>query len=324
MRLAYDAPALARAEAWMPTAEAHGLDTRILTPREVSQLLPHYAGPGCLGGMFTASDGCAEPEKVSPAFAAAARRAGATVLEHCAAQAIETRNGRASGVHTERGHVAADAVVCASGAWTSRLLRPLGVFHPSLWVRGSVAQTEPIGMEIRKLVVWGKCAYRQRPDTSLTLAPAEDGYHDVMIDSLRYGRWFLGLARQNWRNLHFALGRPIVRDLAGEFASFTTHRTLDPPPDPAGLERAVKAFAVEYPSAPPLRLRRSWAGWIDYMPDELPVIDELAAPRGLFVAAGLSGHGFGLGPIVGKTISSLISDGRSEHDLSSFRAGRFT
>jgi len=324
MRLAYDEQALARAEAWMPIARAHNLDTRILTAREVSDLLPHYAGPGCVGGMFTASDGCAEPEKVAVAFAKAAVRQGAAVVEQCAVQGIDTRNGAACGVHTEKGHVGANAVVCASGAWTSRLLRPLGVAHPSLWVRGTAAQTEPLGIDIRKLVVWGKCAYRQRPDGSLTLAAAEDGYHDVMLDSLRYGRAFLGLARQNWRNLHFAVGMPLIQDMSGEFRSFTRHRTLDPAPDLPGLDRAAKAFALEYPSAPPIRLRRSWAGWIDYMPDELPVIDALASPRGLFVAAGLSGHGFGLGPIVGKTVAALILDGRSDHDLSSFRAGRFT
>jgi glycine/D-amino acid oxidase-like deaminating enzyme len=323
MRVAYDSRTLEWAESWIPIAKAHDLDTRILTPKEVSEILPHFAGTGCLGGMFTASDGCAEPEKVSLAFANAAKKAGAAVSEQCAVSAIDTKNGSACGVHTENGYVTANAVVCASGAWTSRLLRPLGVVHPSLWVRGSVAQTEPIGIDLRKLVVWGKCAYRQRPDGSLTLAAAEDGYHDVMIDSFRYGPSFLSLARQNWRNLRFAIGKPLAQDIRGEFSSFTRHRTLDPSPDLVGLERAATAFASEYPSASKIRLRRKWAGWIDYMPDELPVIDALAAPRGVFVAAGLSGHGFGLGPIVGKVVSSLIADGKCEHDLTSFRASRF-
>ena len=59
------------------------------------------------------------------------------------------------------------------------------------------------------------------------------------------------------------------------------------------------------------------------MPDEPPVIDALDRPSGLFVAAGLSGHGFGIGPVVGRTVSDLIVKGASKYDLAPFSAGRF-
>lgn len=270
MRIAYDRRTQAWGEEWLPIAREHGLDTRMLTPDEVGDLLPHFNASACLGALFTASDGCAEPEKVAPAFAAAARRLGAVVVENCAVTAIERQNGAVTGVHSEGGFVHADAVVCAAGAWTSRLLRPLGHRHPSLWIRGTAAQTEPIGIEMRKLVAWGRSAHRQRPDGSLTLAAAEDGYHDIMLDSLRYGASFLKLAFRNRHLLRFALGKPLLQDLGGAFSSFTAHRTLEPKPDLAGLDRAARAFAGEYPAARPLRFRRTWAGWIDDMPDELP------------------------------------------------------
>ena len=323
MRIAYDRRTLAWGEEWLPVAREHGLDTRMLTPQAVGELLPHFDASACLGALYTASDGCAEPEKAAPAFAAAAYREGATVFERCAVTAIETKSGAVSGVNSEQGVIRADAVICAAGAWTSRLLRPLGHRHPSLWIRGTAARIEPIGLELRKLVAWGKSAYRQRPDGSLTLAAAEDGFHDLVLDSLRYGISFIPLALRNRHLLRFAVGGPLVRDLKGEFATFTTHRTLDPAPDLRGLERAKRAFAREYPGAPPLKVTRSWAGWIDYMPDELPVIDQLETPAGLFVAAGLHGNGFGMGPVVGKILADLVTRGTSDHDLRPFRATRF-
>ena len=325
LRVAYSAERLASFEAWMPTAREHQLDTRILTPREVADLLPNYHAEGCLGGMYTASDGCAEPEKVAPAFAAAAGRQGAAVFDHCAVIGIDLKAGQIYGVETERGYLRCDKVICAGGAWSSRILRPLGLRHPSLWVRGSVAQTTALGIDLRKLVVWGKdCAYRQRPDGSLTLAAAEEGFHDVNLDSLRYGTRFLALARKNRPNLRLKLGRPLLQDLRGEFSSFTQQRTLDPRPDLPSLWRAAEGFRSEYPSADAFGFQRVWAGWIDYMPDELPVIDAPGRPEGLVIATGMSGHGFGLGPMAGRLAAELAGDGQPSHDLSAFRADRFS
>lgn len=170
----------------------------------------------------------------------------------------------------------------------------------------------------------GHSARRQRPDGSLTLAAAEDGYHDLMLDSLRYGASLLPLAFRNQRLLRIVVGGHLLQDLKGDFSSFTTHRTLDPKPDLAGLDRAARAFAGQYPTVAPIRFRRKWADWIDYMPDELPVIDQLDEPSGLFVAAGLHGNGFGMGPIVGKILTDLVTRGGTSHDLNAFRANRFS
>ncbi|MER9580728.1 FAD-binding oxidoreductase [Mesorhizobium sp. M0276] len=323
MRLIYDRGMRERSEAFMPIAREFGLTTRLLTPREVADLLPHYDPRDCQGALFTPTDGNAEPEKAASAFARAAARLGATIMEFTAALSIDRWNDAVCGVETERGRLACETIVLASGVWTSRLLKPLGIKHPSLWVRGSVGRTGVLPIEMRKLVVWGKCAYRQRPDGRVNIAVAEDGFHDLMLDSFTYGLKFLPLAKRNWRNLRFSLGKPMIRSLMAEFDDFTTHRTLDPRPDWTGLARAADRFVEEYPGVGSIQYERAWAGYIDYMPDELPVIEALSEPNGLFVAAGLSGHGFGIGPIVGKTISDLIVRGRSDYDLAPFSSRRF-
>ncbi|RWE03432.1 MAG: FAD-binding oxidoreductase [Mesorhizobium sp.] len=323
MRVVYDEGMRERSEGFMPVAREFGLTTELLTPSQVAELLPHYNPRDCQGALFTATDGNAEPEKAAPAFARGAARHGAVIMDNTAALSIDLWNGAVCGVETEQGRLACETIVVASGAWTSRLLAPLGIRHPSLWVRGSVGRTGVLPFEMRKLVVWGKCAYRQRPDGRVNIAVAEDGFHDLMLDSINHGFRFLPLAKRNWRNLRFSLGKATMRSLMGDFADFTTHRTLDPKPDWKGLRRAAERFREEYPVVGAVQYERAWAGYIDYMPDELPVIEALPKPDGLFVGAGLSGHGFGIGPIVGRTLADLIVKGRTEYNLAPFSSARF-
>src|SRR5436190_8145257 len=54
-------------EEWSSVARAQGLDTKVLTRSELSRLIPELQGEW-LGGMYTATDGHAEPRKATPAF----------------------------------------------------------------------------------------------------------------------------------------------------------------------------------------------------------------------------------------------------------------
>ncbi len=323
MLVAYDEAHLAQLEAKIPEQKEFGIPSVILTPRQIKRTLPHFKGSNCLGAMFNPMDGCAEPKKAAPAFAIAAERAGASIRTNCAAFGIETSAGAVSGVQTEQGLIKTPAVVVATGAWTSRLLKPLGIKHPSLWIRGSVGRTQPLKINLRKAVVWGQTAYRQQADGRVIIAVSEDGFHDLMLDSFVHGFRYLPLAFRNRQLLRFAIGNPLLRSLKGEFSNFTTHRTLNPEPDTKGLDRAKVLFLEEYPEARPITYDTTWAGYIDYMPDELPVIDSLSSPSGLFITAGFCGNGFGLGPGVGKAICDLIITGQSEYELKPFSSRRF-
>lgn len=68
---------------------------------------------------------------------------------------------------------------------------------------------------------------------------------------------------------------------------------------------------------------RSWAGITHWTPDEIPIIDRAPNVEGLFLTAGFCGHGFCLGPIVGRLMAEWIVDGKSSMDLYAFRWTRF-
>ena len=59
-------------------------------------------------------------------------------------------------------------------------------------------------------------------------------------------------------------------------------------------------------------LARGWAGLEAFMPDDLPVLGPVPGIEGLLLAAGFSGHGFALSPVVGDILARL-GLGRDAH-----------
>ena len=315
-------------EQWRGIAREFGLDTRLVSPGEIGELLPGMARTW-LGGLYTPSDGHAEPVKATQALADAAVKHGARLYPRCAVEGIETEGGRISGVRTEGGPVRARTVVCAAGAWSARVLRPLGLRLPQRWVRATVARTAP-APPLTRAGVWGPAvSFRQRRDGTLNIAAAGAADHDITLQSFRDARLFFPNYWKNRKLFRFHLGRPFLRDLAGLLPGaaagrrpLTWDRHLDPSPNPAKVERSLAELRALYPSLGELAVTRSWAGHIDATPDAIPVVGE-AGPAGLVLATGFTGHGFAMGPIVGRLVAELVTDGRPSLDLRPFRFARF-
>ncbi|MDH3379583.1 MAG: FAD-binding oxidoreductase, partial [Gammaproteobacteria bacterium] len=167
-------------------------------------------------------------------------------------------------------------------------------------------------------------AFRQAVDGRVTIAPGAIAQHDIMLDSVRFATKFWPALRQEKSSLTLRMGRPLLDDICGRYGRFTTHRTLNPRPDPVALRVAVDAFNKRVAVDQTVRVARSWAGYIDMTPDLLPVLDALAAPSGLLVATGFSGHGFGLGPIAGRLVAEMATGCGVDVDLKPFQLQRFS
>src|SRR5207244_5411334 len=82
---------------------------------------------------------------------------------------------------------------------------------------------------------------------------------------------------------------------------------LDPPVDEAAV-RLMYARAVKLiPAIKERTITAKWAGYIDSTPDGVPAIGETARVPGLILAAGFSGHGFGIGPGAGHLIADIVT-----------------
>lgn len=105
---------------------------------------------------------------------------------------------------------------------------------------------------------------------------------------------------------------------------FERMRVLNPAPEAAALRSIGRGFRSLFAQFKEVRLKASWAGMIDAMPDVVPIVDRAESIPGLFVATGMSGHGFGIGPGMGRILADLIVGNAPGHDLNRFRLSRFS
>jgi sarcosine oxidase subunit beta len=121
-----------------------GIPSRMIGVEEARRLSPLVATDGLLAAAYSPTDGHCTPESVVLGYASAARRAGATLLPHCAATGIDVRDGRIAAVRTEAGTIHTDTVVCAAGAWSAEVGSWVGVDLPVTPLRRQILVTEPV------------------------------------------------------------------------------------------------------------------------------------------------------------------------------------
>jgi glycine/D-amino acid oxidase-like deaminating enzyme len=323
-----DPAELAAWEEWKERAAGHQLDGRILSGAEVQAMLPH-AATRWLGGLYSPSDGRAEPAKAAPALAEAARGLGASVHQWCAARGLETSGGAVSAVVTEAGRIRTGAVLCAGGAWTSLFCRHHGISLPQAGVFATACRTEPAAEVMAGGVSTGGYAFLRRADGGYTVAISGAGRVELTPQSLRHAWKFLPLFLKRRRRLRLGIGRSFFRGpeawtgwpLDGP-SPFERMRVLDPPPSRRLIETAMARFRADYPILKDLRVAGSWGGFIDSTPDARPVIGPVERLPGLFLACGFSGHGFGLGPGGGRLAADLVAGDPPIVDPGPFRYGR--
>lgn len=315
-----------------------GLVCHLLNPGETASLLPGLDA-GYLGALHVPSDGQANPHRVTRAFANAAKAAGAAIVENCAVTSVITskhtgtesgadaRAGSVTGIMTEHGSIRAPQVVIAAGAWTRRLLQPLGISIPQSSIRSTVVRTTPAA-PLTSATGWAKqVAFRQDARGRFILAAGERSIVDLNLDALTDWLSFGRSALRNRGQLKLRVGAPLLRDLSTRLStgrsSWARVRVNEPPPDQAAAAPNLAGLRTLFPRLENLAVEKIWAGNIDMTPDQAPVLDLRTHIDGLLIATGFSGHGFALGPAGGQAVAELLGSMPATVDLHPFRLARF-
>ncbi len=320
----------ARFAAWVEMAKPYDIGTRIVRAAELAALVPG-ASRAFISGLHVPSDGCAEPQRAAPAIARAAQRKGATILAHCAVRGVERTGGRVTAVITERGRIACDAVVLAAGAWSSLFCASLGIRLPQLKVLSSVMRTAPVADGPDACTYLDDVAYRKRRDGGYTIAKGAGYVAPFVPDSLRYLREFVPMLRKERGSMRLRLNGQSLREIRAPRdwpldrpSPFEATRVLDPAPNRALNEDALRAMIRLYPQLRDVHVVQQWGGYIDVAPDVIPYISPVSALPGLTVATGFSGHGFGIGPAAGRLAAELAIGATPSVDPAPFRYSRFS
>lgn len=310
------------------------IPARILNRTEVLEAFPGLS-VDIAGGLHNPYDGRAEPQKAAPAIAKAVQAQGGTVHQNCAVRTVETSDGKVCGVITEKGRIKCSSVLVAGGVWSRLFLGNLGIYLPQLRTKGTAMRTNPMLDGPEETIKTRDFAMRKRLDGGYTIASAKPSRYQLTPDSFRLFRAFLPTLKNEWKNVSLGLGPAFFEALrtprrwtSKDITPFEKNRVLDPDPDRLAMKTLFGIVNLGYAPFRKAKVAQSWAGYMDVLPDVIPVISSTEGVKngipGLFVASGFSGHGFGLGTGAGLLAADLITERAPCVDPTPFRLHRFT
>ncbi|MEH6405376.1 MAG: FAD-binding oxidoreductase, partial [Sneathiella sp.] len=98
-------------------AKCFGLEVDVISAKEAKAMWPLINVDDVVGAVYLPKDGKVNPIDVTQALAKGAVKGGATIFENTKVTAIHTKDGRATGVATDRGDIGAEIVVNCGGMW---------------------------------------------------------------------------------------------------------------------------------------------------------------------------------------------------------------
>lgn len=291
--LAADEEEIAALSVLRARARRNGIDADWIELEEAKRLAPILDTRGLKAVLFEPGKGHVDPASTTHAYAAAARRLGATIQRFCPVRATTQLPDGRWRLDTEKGVIEADTVVNAAGLWAREVAALAGITLPLAPVQHHYLVTETIP-EIAEL------------DHELpTISEGSVGYY-----SRQEGKGLLlGAYEEDCR--HWALdGTP------PDFG----HELL--PDDLSRLEAKLEIACARMPALGRAGIKRVINGPMIFSPDLGPLLGPHPALRNYFCAAGVM-TGFNQAGGIGKVLAEWIIEGEPELDVSFWDVARF-
>jgi len=165
----------------------------------VADLVPGL-GKQIVAGNFSPTSGHADPRRTTRAFAAAAKRHGASYWTGTECLALHRVADRVVGALTKRGIIQAEQTVLAAGAWSRDLARSIGIQLPlrvrALQVLLSTLAAPSVLLPVLS-TVRGTLSLKQQPDGAFVLGggwladPTSDSRSYTLRKASQQGNWAL-------------------------------------------------------------------------------------------------------------------------------------
>jgi sarcosine oxidase subunit beta len=284
IRICYRPEQIAVLETYAKEAKDYGLDLELITQNALRHRFP-FIGPEAILGSYSPEDGHANPRLAAPAFARAAAREGARIIEQIEVVSVAKLGEDFVIACADGREFLAPAVLIAAGAWGNSLSSQFGETVP-LAARGpQMAVTEP-------------APYTIHPVLGVSTAVPEEA---VYLRQIPRGNVIFGGGARG----------PAFPDI---------RRAYVVPENTLAQLRQLRRIV---PQLNRLRVIRVWSGIESYLPDDRPIMGPSSRVPGLYYAFGFCGHGFQLGPGVGDVMAELIDTGTTSTPLEPFHIARF-
>lgn len=264
-----------------------GETARMINSAELALLEPNLLTHGAAQFAFSENDGAIDPVWATNALLNAAKEMGAKLIYPSEVLQAVSQNGRLQKVITDKGDIAADRLVLATGASTDAAKILAEIEIPQRSTPGVIAITKPMSRIINRIVVAPGVHIHQRTDGRIVLGE-QDG------------------APKNTAHAGRLAGRP------NEF-----------PNREYSLQHANRILAIAEKFVPKIKdaeVEDVFIGWRPLPLDGHPVLGNTAQHPDIYLS--IMHSGVTLAPIVGQLAAYEIVSGRQLSDLDNYRPGR--
>lgn len=263
---------------------AHGVGSRLVSPEEARDIAPalDVEGAGVLAGSYNEKDATLFPWPLVWGYYEQCKKMGIEVVPFTTVTDIETdpATREIKGVVTDKGRIACDWVVNATGTWVNEIGRMVDLELPIRPERHEILVTEP-------LKPWLKC----------------------MLVDMTTGLY----ASQSSRG-----------EIVGGVSEKRHAITMDWSSTLPFLTHMARTLTLLVPKTKGMRVMRQWAGSYDMTPDAKPIVEAHASVPGLVTAAGFSGHGVMIHPVVCEIVADLVMGRTPKFSMDWMSSARFT
>ena len=267
-------------------------DCRLVTVEEAVELNPIMSGDGLLGGMWADREGYIDTPGTVHAYAGAAKKRGATVIEH---NRVLELNQTLQGweVVTEQGTISCEHVVNAAGLWAKQVGRMAGVELPvsplnhHYLISDTIPALEELDFEVPMTVDLEGFTYLRQDQKGVLLGIYEIDHQHWMMDG---APWEYGFELQQ--------------------------------EDPDRIEKELIMGFERYPALQDVGVKTWVNGAFTFSPDGNPLVGPVPRKRGYWSACAVMA-GFLQGGGVGKSLAEWMVHGEPEADVYGMDVARY-
>ena len=256
----------------LPIQKSYGLNIDWLEADGIKEVIPGITPEALIGGTFSPEDGQVSPLLAIDSMFRISRDRGCAYRFGERALAFMIQGGRVKGIKTEKETYYAPVVVNAVGASARQVGKLAGLDIPVTPESHEAGVSAPMKQFLDPLVV----DLRPGPEGETSNFYFGQNHEGVIIFCYTPSTPFLGTNREP----------------TSEFV-------------PVIAQRMVSLL----PRLSNILVRRVWRGLYPMTPDGFPICDRVREVEGLYLAVGMCGQGFMMGPGVGRNIANLIVRG---------------
>lgn len=267
-------------------------DVHLITPEDAADLCPIMSPHGILGGMWAEREGYIDTTGTVHAYAGAAKKYGAEVIEHNRVLELnQTRDGWE--VVTEKGTIQAEHVVNAAGLWAKQVGRMAGIELPvsplnhHYLISDTIPEVAELDKELPLVVDLEGFTYMRQDQKGILLGIYEVDHDHWMMDG---APWEYGFELQQ--------------------------------EDPDRIEKELILGFERYPALQHVGVKTWVNGAFTFSPDGNPLVGPVRGKPGYWCACAVMA-GFLQGGGVGKSLAEWMIHGEPEADVFGMDVARY-